>query len=318
MDTLFFSFNAIYPVILVIAFGYFLKLIKIVDETFILKANHFCFKVAFPLQLFHNIYHIDFSQNLNMNFILFIIAGILCSVIILIFLVPKLIKDPNKYGAFVQGAYRSNFLLIGLPLASNLFGEPGTLFASIALPIVIPLYNFTAVIVLSLFANKSTSGKREFSYAKLLLNILRNPLIIASFIGLTMYLFKMPFPTVFDKAVKDVGSIATPFALILLGGQFSFDALHGRLKLAIIASLVRVLFFPSAIITVAILLGFRSVELGTIMIIFASPSAISGYIMAKNMDNDSELAGQIIIITTLLSSITLFAWVFALKWLGYF
>lgn len=315
MNTLLFSFSAVFPIILVIALGYFLKWVKLIDEDFIQKANRFCFMVAFPFQLFYNIYHIPFTQIKNTSFLFFIIISILLMVVLLVALVPRLIKDPTKYGAFIQGAYRSNFLLIGLPLARNLFGEQGVSIASISLPLVVPIYNFIAVIVLSLFANNSSSSKASrLNLKKLILEIIKNPLIIASLLGLLMSLSLIKIPTFFDTAISDVGSIATPFALVLLGGQFSFQALKGRIKLAMIASIFRVLIIPLVIIGMAILLGFRNVELGVIMIIFSTPSAISGYIMSKNMDNDSVLSGQIIILSTLLSSITLFIWVFILKW----
>ncbi len=318
MNTLLFSFNAIFQLILIVALGYFLKRINLIDEAFIHKANRFCFMVPFPLQLFYNIYHIDFTQTINMSFILFIIFSILLMILTLVILVPKLLKDPTKRGAFIQGAYRSNFLLIGLPLARNLFGEEGVSFASIALPVVIPIFNFTAVIVLSLFANKQTSAQRtKINLFTLSKEIMKNPLIIASLFGLSMSLFQVPLPSILDQSARDIGSIATPLALILLGGQFSFQALHGRIKLAVIAALLRVILFPLVIVSVAIFIGFRGVELGTILIIFATPSALSGYIMAKNMDNDSELSGQIIILTTLLSSITLFAWVFVMRSMGF-
>lgn len=314
MDNFLFSFNAVFPLILIVALGTFLKWIQILDDTFINKANKFCFLVAFPIQLFFNIYHIDFSQKTDWGLLIFIVSSIFIMVLLLVLLVPRLIRDKAKHGAFIQGAYRSNFLLVGLPLARNLFGEPGVAVASVALPIVVPVYNFFAVIVLTIFAHDETSlEKTKVPYLKLIITILKNPLIIASGMGLILSLLKIPIPAFLDRAMGDVGSIATPLALILLGGQFNIRELHGRLKLAFIAAFLRVLFLPFIIVGVAILIGYRGVELSTILIIFASPSAISGYIMAKNMGNDSELAGQIIILTTLISSVSLFVWVFILK-----
>ncbi|PKM50332.1 MAG: AEC family transporter [Firmicutes bacterium HGW-Firmicutes-7] len=314
MDNLLFSFNAVFPLILIVALGTFLKWIQILDDSFIDKCNKFCFLVAFPIQLFYNIYHIDFSRETDWRLLIFIVCSIVVMVTLLVWLVPKFIKDQDKHGAFIQGAYRSNFLLIGLPLARNLFGETGVAVASVALPIVVPVYNFLAVFVLTVFANNEDyKEKPKVSYVQLIVAILKNPLIIASVLGLIFSIINIPIPTFLNRAMGDVGGIATPLALILLGGQFSFSALHGRLKLAFIATLFRLIFLPIIIIGVAVLLGFKGVELSTILIIFASPSAISGFIMAKNMGNDSELAGQIIILTTLLSSISLFFWVLFLK-----
>lgn len=313
MDVFLFSFNGVFPLILIVSLGMFLKKIKIYDDLFIQQANRFCFLVAFPLQLFYNIYHIDFSKKPNGFLMLFIIGSITFLVVMLMLIVPRLMTDKSKWGAFIQGAYRSNFLLIGLPLAKNLFGETGVAVASLALPIVVPIYNFFAVLVLTLFSNKKESSSIKVPYLKLTVEIIKNPLIIASILGLIFGIMQFPIPVFLNRAIGDVGSIATPLALILLGGQFSFSALHGRLRTALIASFLRVVGLPLLILCTAILFGFRGVELSTILIIFASPSAISGFIMAKNMDNDAELAGQIIILTTLFSSITLFAWVFLLR-----
>lgn len=318
MDVFFFSFNGVFPLILIVSLGLFLKRIHIYDDTFIQQANRFCFLVAFPLQLFYNIYHIDFNNKPDGLLILFIICSITILVVLLSIIVPCLMSDKTKQGAFIQGAYRSNFLLIGLPLAKNLFGDSGVAVASLALPVVVPIYNFFAVVVLTLFANREgrSSDIKAVPYLKLSIEILKNPLIIASVLGLILGSLHIPIPVFLDRAVGDVGSIATPLALILLGGQFSFSAFHGRLKAALFASFLRVIGLPFLVLCAAIYFGFRDIELSTILIIFASPSAISGFIMAKNMDNDAELAGQIIVLSTIFSSITLFIWVFVFRYLG--
>lgn len=313
MGNFWFSFNGIMPLCLIVALGYMLKRWDILDEHFVLKANRFCFMVAFPIQLFYNIYHIDYSQEIPVGMLVFLPSEILLMTIGLSLIVPRLVRDRTKWGSFIQGAFRSNFLLIGLPLAKNLFGERGVLVASLALPIVIPLYNFLAVVVLTGCSNEKRHRGKS-GYARLGMEIIKNPLIIASLLALFMVFAHIPVPVFIDRAAKDVGSIATPLALILLGGQFRFEDLNGRLKLAVIASLLRVLILPTVVITSAVLLGFRGENLGTIMIVSATPSAISGYVMAKNMGNDGELAGQIIILTTLLSAFTMFAAVYLLRW----
>ncbi len=315
MDIFLFAFNGVFPLVLIVAFGYFLKRIELFDELFIKQANKFCFMAAFPLQLFYNIYHIDFNKRPNISLMLFIVASILIMVAFLIIVVPRVIKDSKKRGAFIQGAYRSNFLLIGLPLAKNLFGDVGVAAASLALPLVVPIYNFCAVLVLSMFSEKNKELK--FSYARLIVEIIKNPLIIASLLGLLFGILGFNVPIALDNGIRDVGSIATPLALVLLGGQFCFSDLAGNLKYAISASFLRIILLPLIVIIIAVLFGFRGIELSTILIIFASPSAISGYVMAQNMYNDAQLAGQIIVITTFSSAATLFAWIYLLRLLEF-
>lgn len=315
MDIFLFAFNGVFPLVLVVALGYFLKRIELIDDNFIKQANKFCFMVAFPLQLFYNIFHIDFNNKPNISMMIFIIASILIMVTVLMIIVPRVIREKRKVGAFIQGAYRSNFLLIGLPLAKNLFGDIGVATASLALPLVVPIYNFCAVLVLTMFSEKNKELK--FSYSRLALEIVKNPLIIASLLGLAFGVLGFKLPIALDNGIRDVGSIATPLALILLGGQFCFSDLEGNLKYAISASLLRIIILPLMVISAAVLLGFRGIELSTILIIFASPSAISGYVMAQNMYNDAQLAGQIIVITTFSSAASLFVWVYLLRFLGY-
>lgn len=321
MDVFFFSFNGVFPLILIVSLGLYLKKIGIFNDSFIQQANRFCFLVAFPMQLFNNIYHIDYDKKLDGFLILYIAVSITILVALLSIIVPRLMSDKTKHGAFIQGAYRSNFLLIGLPLAKNLFGDSGVAVASLALPIVVPIYNFFAVIVLTLFASSESKVKsfsmNKMSYLNLALEIIKNPLIIASALGFLLGILHIPIPLFLDRAIEDVGSIATPLALILLGGQFSLSALHGGLKIPLIASCLRLIGLPLVVVIIAILIGFRGVELSTILIIFASPSAISGFIMAKNMGNDAELAGQIIVLSTIFSSITLFIWVFVFRFLNF-
>lgn len=313
MDNILFSFNGVFPLVLIVGLGIFLRKIQMFDDHFISQANQFCFMVAFPLQLFNNIYHIDYEQSIPVDMLIFIALSILVMTVLLMLIVPRTIKDRTKWGSFIQGAFRSNFLLVGLPLANNLFGARGVVVASIALPVVIPLYNFLAVLVLSINSNTQHTSENKVHYCQVALNILKNPLIIGALSALVLGTLQVPMPLFLDRSIKDVGSIATPLALILLGAQFKFSDLRGRIKLAVIASLLRVVILPWTVIGAAIALGFRGEPLGTIFIVFAAPSAISGYIMAKNMGNDGPLAGQVIILTTLLSVLTMFLGVIFLK-----
>ncbi|MBQ3126757.1 MAG: AEC family transporter [Clostridia bacterium] len=79
------------------------------------------------------------------------------------------------------------------------------------------------------------------------------------------------------------------------------------------ASLIKTIALPIVFLTIGILLGFRGIELSVILILFGAPAAVSSYIMAKNMKSDHELAGQILLWTTLLCLITFFSGVFFLK-----
>jgi predicted permease len=118
------------------------------------------------------------------------------------------------------------------------------------------------------------------------------------------------------KAIGNVAGIASPMALILLGAQCTWTRVRGNLKHALIASSTRLILIPAVMLGIAILVGFRGVYLGVLMILFCAPTAVSSYVMAKNMHSDADLAGQIIVVSTIMSALTLFGWTFVLRLAG--
>lgn len=304
MDTFLFSFNAVMPLILMVALGYFLARIKLIDAGFIEKANKFCFNVAFPLSLFSTIVNIDLQTEINGSLYAFAVAAILLIVGALMLFVPKVVQGNPQRGALIQGIYRGNFLLMGFPLARNLFGEAGIGPTAMLLPVVVALFNVVAVFVLEYY---SCEENVKVSKLKILTGVLTNPLIIGALAGAVFSLLRIKLPLFLDRATEDVGLIAVPLALILLGGSFNWKKSAANVRLLLSATLIRMILIPAIMISAAVALGFRGPELGAIFILFCCPTAVSSYIMACSMKSDSDLAGQIVLTTTITSAVTVFA-----------
>ncbi|HIT53148.1 MAG TPA: AEC family transporter [Candidatus Fimivicinus intestinavium] len=313
MAVFLYSFNTVAPLILVVAVGFLLKKLKMVDSKFISKANKVCFQVAFPLQLFQNIYDADFQVDFRPRLVAFTLAGVLATAVLLCVTAPRFLKSRPTCGAFIQGVFRSNFLLLGLPLAVNLFGEEHVASISMLLPFVIMEFNFLAVVILTLFQEDAGGGRSRLRLGRMAWDVIKNPLIIASFVGMVFSVFQIPVPLFLSRAVGDIGQIATPFALILLGGQFDWKQLRGNLRLAGVATLLRLVVVPAVFVALGVWLGFRGEDLGALLIVFCAPTAISSYVMAQNMGSDDVLAGQLVLVTTLFSSVTIFLWVTVLR-----
>ena len=154
-------------------------------------------------------------------------------------------------------------------------------------------------------------GKPDFR--KISIGIIKNPLIIASCLGILTLLLKIKIPTAIEKTISDVSKIATPLSLILLGASFKFDNIKKYLKQTTIAVVGKTILTPCIILPICIMFGYRGVELSTLMIIFAAPTAISSFTMAQQMDSDSDLAGQIVVFTSAFCVVTVFMWIFILK-----
>ena len=307
MENLILSFNIVLPIFLILSLGYILKKLKILDELTTKNMNSINFKVFLPLLLFYNVYKTDLSVVFNPKLLIFSIISVILVFLLLFIIIPLLEKDNRKRGVIIQGIFRSNFVIFGVPVCEALFGQNATGVASMLIAVVVPLFNFLAVICLEIYRGGNINFK------KIIKGIITNPLIIASIIGLFFIYFKIKLPAPIEKTINDISKIATPLAFILLGSSFTFSAFSVYIKQLSITLLGKLIIVPGIVLYIAALLGFRNIELTCLLSVFASPTAVSSYTMAEQMDGDSILAGQIVVLTSIISIITVFLWIFILK-----
>lgn len=318
MSNFIFSLNVTIPVFLMILIGFFLRKFNLIGEKFVSDANKYVFKCALPVMLFKDIAESDILKNANIKFILFCMC-----VTILMFSVVWIfsyifIKDKSLVGAFAQGASRGSAAILGVAFVENICGNAGM--APLMIVAAVPFFNILSVIILTFSAefdqkNKSRTIRiHKFGIIKKsLVQIVKNPIIIGIFLGMPFAFFKIPIYTIPDKVIGYIAQTATPIALIAIGGGFDKTEAVTRIKTALAASIIKLIILPAVFLPFAALFDFNSSEVAAILIMLASPTTVSCYIMAKNMDNDGPLTSDIIMITTVLSSLTLTGWIFILK-----
>lgn len=310
MENLILSFTVVFPLFANMILGYGLKSIHLLDEGTTKNMNTVVFKVFLPLLLFNNIYKTNLNGIFNGKILGFAALSIIALFIILCILIPIIEKDNKKRGVMIQGIFRSNFVIFGLPVATALFGDGQVCIIALLIAVVVPLFNFLSVIALEIFRGGKIDIKNVFK------GIITNPLIIASAIGLTFLFLNIKLPGVLEKSVEDISKIATPLSLILLGATFEFKAIKANLKQTIISVVGRLVILPSIMLPLSAFLGFRNVELVGLMLIFGAPTAVSSFTMAEKMDGDAELASQIVVFTSAFCILTVFIWIFILKQLA--
>jgi len=312
MVNLLFSVNIVLPMFLIMYLGIFLRKINMFNEDFLKIANKFTFNVLFPALLFYNLYSNKIYDYFNLKLALFAVLITLFLVFFLFIIVLKLEKDNFNRGVMIQGSFRSNFILFGIPVCANIFGDSSTGVLAVLITIIVPLYNFLSVIILDIFSNEDIKIK------KTMINILKNPLIIGSVIGIITSLLNVKIPNVIEKAIYDLAKMSTPLALIVLGGQFKLSKTHENINKIFIVCLGKLVIVPLIVVPLAVIFGFRGVELGAIFSMSASPVAVSSFIMSQQYNSNYELAGQIVFISTIFSSLTIFIFVYILKSIGLF
>ena len=310
MENFLLALNVVLPIFFTISLGFFLKKIKMVDENSLNIMNRLVFRVFMSTLLFLNVYNIgDFSKlsidNLKLLAYAFIIIFIIVFLAWLIYM-PK-VKEKKKLSVLIQGVYRGNFVLFGLAIVDSIYGKEGLATVSLLTIVVIPTFNVLAVIILEYYSG------REISKLKLLKQVFKNPLIIATLSGLIFIAFKINLPKPVYKTLSDISKIATPLAFIVLGAELQIGNMLKNIKYLISANTLRLIGNPLITVGVGKLIGFQGIELVALLSMSACPTAVASYTMAKEMNADGDLAGEIVATTSILSIFTIFCWVLILK-----
>ena len=178
--------------------------------------------------------------------------------------------------------------------------------------IIVPLFNLLAVYLFERF-----NGQNQHNPLKMLGSIARNPLIVATALGMLYTLTGVQFPGFLNDTLADLAGITIPLALLILGADLDLNLQNTQVPYLTAVTCCKLLVVPLLFLPPAIALGFRGQALASLLAMYASPAAVSGYIMAQNENADHHLAGQIVVITSILSCFTLFIWIAALRELAF-
>lgn len=318
-----FALEAVLPIIIVVAIGYLIKRVGLLTADMAKVINKLVFRVFMPVMLFLNVYKIESLADIELDYIIYAAAA---TVLVFALCIPAVIvvtKKGERRGALLQACFRSNYALIGIPLAESLFGQTGVSVATLLSAVSIPLFNILAVISLSVFG----TVEQKPSVKKILLGIVKNPLIQSIFWGLVvlgvraLFLnFEIEFRLTEIKpiytALGYLSNLATPLALLMLGVQFEFSAVKELKKEIVFGTLMRTVIVPALGLGIAFLFfrsSFDGAKFAALVALFATPVAVSSVPMAQEMGADHTLAGQLVVWTTLISAITVFIASFLLK-----
>ena len=324
--------NAILPIVLLIALGYGLRQCSFLTKEFVAGGNKLMFRLLIPLMLFTNTYTIESFSSVPWDLTLYGAGMVLVIFLLGYFLTPGLTREPGRKGALLQSTFRSNTAVIGISLAQALGGEEAVQVATVVTAVCVPLLNVLAVVALSIYG--SNGGKLDGK--KLLKNIVTNPLILGIAAGFLCIALRTLQQRLFGRvvftlsgdlkflysALRQAGSIATPFALIVLGSQFNFSAMGDMKREILWGTLWRVAIAPvlglgsAVLLTKVGLLHCTSPDYPALIALFGTPAAVSSAVMAGQMGCDEMLATQIVVWSSIASIFTLFLTVCLLMGMG--
>ena len=314
MENLMLSANAVLlPMFMLLAAGFLSQKAGVLTREDVPRFNKVAFRIFLPCLLFYNIYCSDLSAAVKPGLIIYAVCGVLLVFAAAYLSVQHLVRREDWKGVIAQGIFRSNFVIMGIPIAQALVGADQLGAVTVLIAVVVPLFNFLSVYVLERFRGGNVNVR------KVLLEVAKNPLIISSLLGILCQLLGIRLPHLLEQTVSSLSVIASPLQLFLLGAFFRFDGLGRYLKPLTAVTTVKLFVTPALLLGTAALLGIRGGDFVGLIGIFASPTAVNSFTMVQQMDcGDAELAGDIVVMTSAVSILSFFLWILIFKNFGIF
>lgn len=312
MENLMISANAVLPMCLVMALGYGTRRLGWLRREEISTINKIAFRIFLPCLLYYNIYCSDLSGSFDPLLMAYAVGGVLLTFGLALGYTLLTEKLPERRGVLIQGMFRSNYVIMGIPVATALLGADQLGTVSILIAVIVPLFNMLAVVVLEVFRGQKPKPLH------ILGQIAKNPLVIGSVLGILTLVAGIRLPHILEQTIQNVSAIASPLQLFLLGAFFQFSGLKTYRRELVTVSIAKLIVSPGLFLGLGALLGFRGVAFVSLIGIFASPTAVNSFTMAQQMGGDAELAGDIVVTTSAASILTMFLWIFLFKSLGMF
>ena len=302
MNNTLFIINTVSPIFLIVIFGWVLRKIGVIHQDFIRQSIKFVFNVTLPALIFLKLATVDFSALFDGKIIV-LVYGCMFIIFFLSWLLSKIFIVKGKgRGVFIQGGFWPNNVIIGLALIMNIFGEDAVSKMVMILIFLIPLDYMLSVIALTISDRSSERGK---VLVKMIKSVALNPVIISAIVAIIISLLRVPIPKILTNTGNYLAAITLPLALIGLGGTLKIKLLKNTSLITLGALIIKILISPLIATTIGYFIGYTGIDLGIIFILFACPTAIVSFILADAMTPHGEIAGNIVLTTTLASSITI-------------
>ncbi len=287
--------NQILPVFIIIAFGFFLSLIKIADDSWVRILNRFGLYVGFPILLFANLITIDRKVLCAQIPTFLTTIAIITIVMIVIFSCIKLFHVPTDKGiTLFLGGFNGNVGYLGFPLITAV--SPGS---GATISLIIAAYGI-CLFTIGLFLLESITGK-EKNIKEILRYMVTSPFLIAIGAGLFVSVLGINIHPTLLKAIDMIEASAAPVVLIGLGIFMNRKIqIRALAKPLFVILAVKLLVFPSLFIAAGKVFSFD--QLFNIAILEASmPLAITNFALSDRYPMDKELMVSAIVVSTLLT-----------------
>lgn len=295
--------GALAPVFLLIALGFALKRSLMRLETQWHGLERLVYYVLFPALLIETLARANLASVpvAGVGGALLLSALLMSGLCLGIrpFLAARYAIDGPAFTSIFQGATRWQ-TYVALSIAGNLYGDLGLALASVAMVAIIPLVNVLSVTVLAHYASPDRQSVRM-----IVMTVVRNPLIWACAIGLTINVSHLPLPHVWHEVAEALGRSSLAIGLLVTGAGLHLEGLFRPNAAAGLTVFLKLILMPVVAVGLALLFGLSGANIVVVACCSAVPTSSSAYVLARQMGGDAPLLAQIITLQTILAAITM-------------
>ncbi len=300
--------NILAPVLLLVLLGFFLRKISIFEVSFFKNCAKLTYWIGLPALLFMKIAYAEADFGSSWKISLVMMAAIASVGLIAAVIARLFTQNHRRRRTFVLTSFYSNTAYVGFPVilyALSICSGNNRLIdaASMAVAPMIPFVNLFSIIVMG--SGKASGKLAVRGLLKILKRILLNPLIIACLSGLLISAMDITLPNLLTRSLDSLGNMALPLALLSIGAGLSFGSLKGTIFPTVTAALLNIFLLPLIGYLFSRYFGLSDSYTLIALIFLACPTAAATFVYAREMDGDHVFAGNVIVLSTLFSTLSL-------------
>jgi predicted permease len=294
------------PLFIIIFTSAILQRAKKVGEDWSAVLNDFALNVGLPALIISALAKMTFSFSEQAGLIIansaFLIGGFIIS-----YIVGKILKLKKKtFSTLFICLSFGNIAYLGIPTLTQIFGQsilPTT-------TIIVAIYLFWIFTIGISFLDYQQEKRKKNVVKKVMLNLVKNPLLIAIVVGIIIAGLKIEVPDIIMKAVDMVAASVTPVVLVVIG-LFIGKSKIGKLRewIPIIGfSVITLMVLPALFYMAIKLLGYETSQFSSSIIEAAMPLAITPFALADEYGLNKKFIARSIVLSTTLSIISIPFW----------
>mgnify|MGYP003675479461 FL=1 len=291
--------GAILPIFLLIVVGFIFKRTGFIGEGFWAPAEKLTYYVLLPALIVRSITESDLSSLPVGPMALALLSTGTCMILLSLLIKPVLQTDGPSFTSLLQGATRINAYLC-FAIGDALYGDVSIAHCAYCLAVMMPFMNVTLVTLMSAYA-----GTGKPNWARVPLQIARNPIIIGCAIGWLVNTLALPVPDWLMASLSILDRGTLPLALLCVGAGLVLMMDRNQVLAMTVSVVLKLGAMPVIAIVLCQYFGVTGVPMAIVVLFAGAPASTSSYILARQMGGNAPLMAAILSVQTILAALTL-------------